>query len=328
MEDRQAPRGDAATVPESAEGRATQEYGARAPENVGSRVRAGQPIGERYIAIRPLGEGGMGSVWEVEHRELGRRFALKLLRDPAVTTEAGLARFHREARSAGAIDHPEVMRDGERIPLPAALEWLVPVASALDALHERGLVHRDVKPENVVRVLGRAVPTVKLVDFGLAAHVDGRDRITRQGMLVGTPHYMAPEVAEGEVASARSDVYSLAVLAYELLTGKPPHDGESPMELFSAKLTIAAPSLSERTGRLFAVPLELAFHTFEVGDEELAQQSLGDPDAVAPASALLVGGQQGRARVVRRVCGGRGVRRAGGFRRCCRRRGICCRRSR
>lgn len=288
MEDRQAPRGDAATVPESAEGRATQEYGARAPENVGSRVRAGQPIGERYIAIRPLGEGGMGSVWEVEHRELGRRLALKLLRDPAVTTEAGLARFHREARSAGAIDHPnvvrvvdydldpnlgpflvmelllgeslaEVMRDGERIPLPAALEWLVPVASALDALHERGLVHRDVKPENVVRVLGRAVPTVKLVDFGLAAHVDGRDRITRQGMLVGTPHYMAPEVAEGEVASARSDVYSLAVLAYELLTGKPPHDGESPMELFSAKLTIAAPSLSERTGRLFAVPLELAF---------------------------------------------------------------------
>jgi serine/threonine-protein kinase len=252
------------------------------------RVQPGQPIGDRYVAVGPLGEGGMGTVWEVEHRELGRRFALKLLHDATALSAVVVARFRREARTAAAIDHPNVVRVvdyhvdaavgpflvmelllGESLAevmssaLPMALrdslEWLGPVAHALDALHEHGLVHRDVKPENIVRTDGHAGPLVKLVDFGLAAHADGRDRITRQGMMVGTPHYMAPEVAEGEPASAASDVYSLAVVAFELLTGRLPHDGDSALAVVRAKLTTPPPSLTERSGRIFAVPLELAF---------------------------------------------------------------------
>jgi serine/threonine-protein kinase len=251
------------------------------------RIAEGQSIGDRYVARRPLGAGGMGTVWEVEHRELGRRFALKLLHDASALSPLIVARFRREARTAAAIEHPNVVRVldyhvdpvagpflvmelllGESLAqvmsrgLPMALrdslEWLGPVAHALDALHENGLVHRDVKPENIMRTAGHA-GRVKLVDFGLAAHADGRDRVTRQGMMVGTPHYMAPEVAEGEVASPASDVYSLAVVAFELLTGRLPYDGDSVLAVVRAKLTTPHPSLTERSGRIFAVPLELAF---------------------------------------------------------------------
>ena len=251
------------------------------------RIAPDQSIGDRYVARRPLGAGGMGTVWEVEHRELGRRFALKLLHDASAISPLIVARFRREARTAAAIDHPNVVRVvdyhvdpvagpflvmelllGESLAqvmsrgLPMALrdslEWLGPVAHALDALHENGLVHRDVKPENIMRTAGGA-GQVKLVDFGLAAHADGRDRVTRQGMMVGTPHYMAPEVAEGDVASPASDVYSLAVVAFELLTGRLPYDGDSVLAVVRAKLTTPPPSLAERSGRIFAVPLELAF---------------------------------------------------------------------
>lgn len=252
-------------------------------------VHRGQGIGERYVALRPLGAGGMGTVWEVEHRMLGRRFALKLLRHPNTVAQPDIARLRREARTAAAIDHPNVVRvldyqvdevvgpfivmellrgdslwkamsAGKAFALTDALQWVEPVARALDAIHARGLVHRDVKPENVVRAgRGDAPCIVKLVDFGLATYADGRDRLTREGVVLGTPRYFAPEVAEGEPASRASDVYSLAVMAFELLTGTLPHEGGSALEVVRAKLETPAPSLSERSGRLFAVPIELAF---------------------------------------------------------------------
>jgi serine/threonine protein kinase len=100
---------------------------------------------------------------------------------------------------------------------------------------------------------------VKLVDFGLAAHADGSDRITRQGTLVGTPHYMAPEAAEGDTVSPSGDVYSLAVIAFELLTGGLPHEGQSALEIMSAKLTTPPRTLAERSGKMFTLSLERAF---------------------------------------------------------------------
>lgn len=229
----------------------------------------------------------MGAVWEVEHEGLGQRFALKLLRSVADLSEPMVARFRREARVAAALDHPNVVRVvdyhldpdigpylvmelllGESLAevmtrvgpmaLSDVLEWIGPVAHALDAIHERGLVHRDVKPENIVRDVHARGAMVKLVDFGLAVHTDGRDRITRQGALVGTPHYMAPEAAEGGAPSPANDIYSLAVVAYELLTGALPHEGDSPLAVVRAKLATPPPSLSERSGRMFTAPLELA----------------------------------------------------------------------
>ncbi len=265
----------------------------------------GRRVG-RYVLVERLGAGGMGTVWEVEHATLGRRFALKLLREPRALTAATVARFRREALVQAAIEHPNIVSvvdydvdpgagpylvmellRGETLAqvmewgplgLIETVAWLEPVASALDAIHANGLVHRDVKPENILRAALPAGATVKLVDFGLVAHADGRDRITRKGMLIGTPHYMAPEVMQGALATPASDVYSLAVVAYELLTGALPHDGDTPLALMSAKLQDPPLSLGERTGKLFALHLELTF----------AEALAADPEARPPAASELV----------------------------------------
>lgn len=262
-----------------------QRLRAGAANDENARLSAGQWIGERYAAIRPLGVGGTATVWEVEDPSTSRRYALKVLHDPRSVPDVVLARFEREARAATFIQHPNVVRvvdhdvdatvgpfivmelllgealsrlmePGLAFSLQQTIAWLDPIASALDAMHAAGLVHRDVKPENIVQVDDA---TVKLVDLGLAIHADGRDRLTRKGALVGTPHYMAPEAAEGGTLTAAADVYSLAVVAYELLAGEPPHDGSSAMEILSSKVVSPAPSLFERTGRMFTVAIELAF---------------------------------------------------------------------
>jgi serine/threonine protein kinase len=245
----------------------------------------GEVIDRRYVLVRHLGSGGYGFVWEARHVDLDRPVALKFLHHECTSSPAALARFRREGRTAASIDHPNVVRvldygsDSAFGPflamellyglnlaqlmrvhgpmgLAEVIEWLAPIAAALDALHANGLLHRDVKPENIVRTTDGVV---KLVDFGLVAHSDGRDRITRRGLVVGTPHYLAPEVAEGESASFQSDVYSLAVVAYELLTGAYPHDGETPISLVKSKVSAPPASLHARTGRIFLLSLELVF---------------------------------------------------------------------
>lgn len=250
-------------------------------------VRAGDLIGGRYVAVAPLASGGMGSLWEVHHHTLGTRLALKLLHDGAGSAEITQARFEREARTAASIQHPNVVEvvdyhiddtlgpylvmellEGEslhdaidaqdRLSLPEVVSWLEPVARALDALHERDLLHRDVKPANIMRVKAEGGDVVKLVDFGLAIRRDGRDRVTRKGMLLGTPDYVAPEVATGKGESPSSDIYALAVTAYEALIGDVPFTGNSPMAVLAAKAS-PAPPLQTPTGLLFSLPVQLAF---------------------------------------------------------------------
>lgn len=249
---------------------------ARAPDAHESSI-----IDGRYALVRPLGTGGLGTVWEAEDRESGRRVALKAPRGES--TDRVNDAFSREARVLGAVAHANVVQllahgideelgpylvmelftgpsleeelgPGMRHSLPEILEWLAPVADALEVLHGRGLVHRDVKPANIVRD-GDGV--VKLVDFGLVAHADGRDPSTR-GRVAGTPQYLAPEVAQGGIATAASDVYALAVVAFELFTGRLPHDETTAVELMRAKVSRPAPSLGKTSGTRIAPRLEFA----------------------------------------------------------------------
>lgn len=252
-----------------------------------AELEPGRPVGGRYTIVAPVGEGGLGTVWEAMDEPLGRRVALKITRPETQLLPSQLVRIEREARVAAAIDHPNVVRvldygvDLELGPyiamellhgltledrivergtlrLRELLEWLEPTARALDAIHASGLAHRDVKPTNIMRHASGDDAVVKLLDFGIASYLDGRERLTRKGLVIGTPEYMAPEVAEGELASLASDVYSLAVIAFECLTGRLPHGGATMMGHLKAKTTMRAPTLSETTGRMFTLRVEEA----------------------------------------------------------------------
>ncbi len=196
-----------------------------------------------------LGAGGMGMVWRAEHRDLGRDVAIKRLSESA-SAGIPLERFRNEARLHGTLNHPriaqlydlieddglpcivmeyvagptieELLRNGP-IPLHNAITTLEMVAEAVGYLHQRGIIHRDIKPSNVkLRPDGSPV----LLDFGIA-RADGDPRLTRTGMIIGSPHTIAPEQFENKPLDGRADVWALGVLFYEMITGRPPFTGES-----------------------------------------------------------------------------------------------------
>jgi hypothetical protein len=220
----------------------------------------GLRVDGRYVVRSVLGEGGMGTVYEVQHATLGRKFALKVLRRDVAGDAEAAKRFVQEAKAAAAIGHPNIVAVSDfgelelpkvgRVPyfvmerleggtLAQLLEQkgrLTPertaqilrqAASALAATHAAGVVHRDLKPDNVF-LTGAARDFVKLVDFGVAK-MAGAGRLTRAGTVFGTPHYMSPEQAQGEQVDGRSDVYALGVIAYECLAGKLPFEADTYM---------------------------------------------------------------------------------------------------
>ena len=218
-----------------------------------------------------LGAGGMGMVWRASHRELGRDVAIKRLSESA-SAGIPLERFHNEARLHGTLNHPriaqlydfieddglpcivmeyvsgptieELLRTGP-MPLHTAISVVEMVAEAVGYLHQRGIIHRDVKPSNVkLRPDGSPV----LLDFGIA-RADGDPRLTRTGMIIGSPHTIAPEQFEGRSLDGRADIWALGVLFYEMVTGRPPFTGESLAALASVILhsTPIAPSARVKT---------------------------------------------------------------------------------
>src|SRR6476660_6121721 len=255
--------------------------------------RAGALVGKvigHYRIESLIGVGGMGEVYLARDERLGRKVALKLLPDRLTVDETQLSRFKTEARSASALNHPNILTVYEigaegnrqfiatefiegmtlrasltcgRMNMRAALEIAVQVASALAAAHEAGVVHRDIKPENIML---RPDGYAKVLDFGIAKLTEqspasdhyevGTTAVlqTGPGLVLGTGHYMSPEQARGQTVDARSDIWSLGVVLYEMVGGNPPFRGETPSDCIASILKTEPPALS---GVLSYVPLKL-----------------------------------------------------------------------
>jgi len=243
-------------------------YGSHKIETLREEALEARKLGQ-YQLTRRLGAGGMGEVYLAEHVLLRRPCAVKVIRPERTGDPRHLARFEREAQATAALKHPntvqvsdygyaddgtfyyvmeylpgptldELVREGGPLPPARAIRFLRQLCGALAEAHARGLVHRDVKPSNVlVCEVGGAGDVAKLLDFGLVVPAaDGPDdKLTQEGAVLGTPSYMSPEQAAGsDDVDGRSDLYSLGCLAYFLLTGRPPFAGRSAVKLLAAHL--------------------------------------------------------------------------------------------
>src|SRR3989442_6384043 len=264
---------------------------------------------KRYVIKRKLGSGGMADVYLAEDQELGRRVALKLLDERHASDEQFVERFRREAQSAGRLNHPNIVSifdrglaegtyyiameylDGRTLkellvrngptPIPIAIDYARQILSALAFAHRNGIVHRDIKPHNIV-VGGDG--RLKVTDFGIAR--SGASQMTEVGSIVGTAQYLSPEQARGAPVDPRSDLYSLGIVLYEMLTGKVPFTGDAPVEIAMKHLSaIPEPPSKIRPGvphdldavvmRALAKDPEQRYGSAEEMDADLARVSRG-----------------------------------------------------
>jgi eukaryotic-like serine/threonine-protein kinase len=235
-------------------------------------VAVDRVLGGRYRLLRQLARGGMATVWEAEDNVLTRRVAIKVLHPHLAGDEDFNTRFKREAVAAAGLAHPHVVttydtgRDSEvayivmelvegttlarllkqegPLPVARAVDIAIQVADALECAHAHGVVHRDVKPANI---LLRPDGHVKVADFGIAkAAGGGAGDLTRTGVVLGTAKYLSPEQVSGNPAEATSDVYALGCVLYEMLCGAPPFAGDSELSTAVARLTETPDSLRDR----------------------------------------------------------------------------------
>ncbi len=236
----------------------------------------GSIIADRYHIIKKLGEGGMGTVYLAEHVKMGRKSALKVM-NPGTNQDAdAIARFNREASNASRLNHPNIcaiydfgetpdgliylamefiegqalsalVEKAGALPPARAASIIHQSADALQVAHDAGIVHRDLKPDNIMIAKNRdGSDLAKVVDFGIAkAHNSDAQKVTKTGLVVGTPEYMSPEQLSGDKLDGRSDIYSLALVAFNCLTGKLPFPGETAQEAMIARLIEQPKSLAE-----------------------------------------------------------------------------------
>ncbi len=280
-----------------------------AAESEAAELQPGTEI-SGFIVAEKIGQGGMGKVYGAHHPRIGKRVAIKVLERSYCNDAQAVARFEQEARLVNEIRHPNIVDVFQFGELPDkrsffVMEWLTgetltaridqspletrdaveildAICDALEAAHEHGVVHRDLKSDNVFLASSRGKRTVKLLDFGIAK-LAGRTDLstvgkTASGMIVGTPGYMSPEQARGQTVGPRTDVYQLGVLTYKMLTGKLPFDAENPFELIVAQLKAPPPS-----------PKKLAPKTPDVLARLVVQMMAKTPDerpSVAEVRAL------------------------------------------
>src|SRR6266542_806263 len=243
----------------------------------------------RYKVLRKLGAGGMATVYLAEDQELGRRVAIKILNDRHANDEQFVERFRREAKNAAALSHPNIVSiydrgeaegtyyiameylDGRTLkellvrfgtpPVRIAVGYVRQILAGLAFAHKHGLVHRDIKPHNVLVDSGGHV---KVTDFGIAR--SGTSQMTEAGSIIGTAQYLSPEQARGAPVDQRSDLYSVGVLLYELLTGSVPFTGDTPVEIAMKHLSSPPEPPSELRS-------EVTLDLVSVAPRALAKQS-------------------------------------------------------
>jgi serine/threonine-protein kinase len=269
----------------------------------------GTKLADSYEVLRVIGEGGMGRVYEARHARLpNKRYAVKVLHGDLSRQPEVVTRFQREAEAASTLSHPNVigvydvnrtadgrpyivceMLEGEelgdyleragRLPVGAAVRIVRQVCQALATAHAHGIVHRDVKPENVFLTGDPAAPSAKVLDFGISKITEAGSSLTKTGMVMGTPAYMAPEQARGDKIDHRADIYAVGAMLYHAITGQRPfEDANDPLATLTAVLVQEPPRPCSLVADL-PEALELVIQRAMAKDPRDRHQSLDDLDA-------------------------------------------------
>jgi serine/threonine-protein kinase len=291
----------------------------------------------RYRILRKLGSGGMANVYLAEDEELGRRVAIKILNERYAGDDLFIERFRREAKSAAGLSHPNIVSIYDRgeaegtyyiameviegrslkelimthgaLPVHTAIGYAKQLLEALRFAHRHGIIHRDIKPHNVLVSADQQVkanePRLKVTDFGIARH--GASQMTEAGSIMGTAQYLSPEQARGAPVTAASDLYSAGVVLYEMLTGKVPFAGDSAIEIAmkhvnelpkppSSLRPEIPPELDQIVLRALAKDPEDRYQTAEEFIEDLERVEAGLPisrSTATAATAILAGAAVG-----------------------------------
>ncbi len=287
---------------------AVSPAGSAGPASVGPPdPLLGRTIAGRFRIERKLGEGGMGAVYKAEHVKMGRPCAIKILNEGALNDPESLPRFMREAQMSSRIEHQHAVTiydygesddglvylameyiEGEtltkvldregKFPLDRVCKVARQIADALDAAHAIGIVHRDLKPDNIMLAnKGGGGDYVKVLDFGIAKMAESEDRrhdLTQAGLIIGTPYYMSPEQVAGEKLDKRSDIFSFALIVYEMLSGRLPFTGQNTQAIMVSRLT-TSPALLRSMNPDVPAPVETAVMRALARDRDLRTPSAG-----------------------------------------------------